>query len=322
LLLDVISKNRPVERIVNQIRKHIQNSDDLNELQRTILLNAVTSVESSSNRESVRDQMPTEQRRGPVVLLFGMVRTNYAAQYIGSSIDTSKYFKIDQRIGRDNIRIGELLRRGFEVYSVSAEEYPAMQHINHFSSNFTSGKRQRDGDGHSTFTWALRNALNGTRLDLVLDDWYYIPPNYNRYMEGSFYDTNKWLNVISMKEKGLLNPGCKVIIPAHRDAVKVLYGSDLIFKTLKESINKHFKWSYLMMNEPIELEQNPLWKATQSVDSMKGFQFREDFQLKIAENLSNNFIIKEDFNHLSDEGKKLFGNAEKPRPGFIVLTAK
>ncbi len=123
-----------------------------------------------------------------------------------------------------------------------------------------------------------------------------------------------------MKQNDLLNPGCQVIIPAHRDAVKVLYGSDSRFEKLQKSINKHFKLSYLMDNTN-DLHLNPLWEATQGKNSMKGYTDRYDFQLNITENLYRNFIKKDDIEYLNDKGKLLFGDRNKPRPTFIVLTA-
>lgn len=105
-------------------------------------------------------------------MLLGMVRTIHADRYARdvASIDP-KYFDANERLGRDNIRIGEVLRRGFEVYSVSAEEHPDT--INHVASNFMQSSRQR-GAGRG-FTSDMANLLNGTKLDFILDEWYYIP---------------------------------------------------------------------------------------------------------------------------------------------------
>lgn len=324
-LLGALSQNQPVDSIVHAIRRHVRYNPYLSEEERYILLAAT--IDLTPKRASLLHDPPAPRqqpepkrlRRATTVLLLGMVRTTHADQYASDVIPIDPtYFDTNERLGRDNIRIGELVKRGYEVFSVSADEHPDT--VNHTATNFLSF-RPSIYEGSRGFTSDVMNLLNGSRLDYVLDEWYYIPINYSRF-GGSFYDTKKWYNIVQMKEYGLLNPGCRVIIPAHVNAVEALMGANPTAEELRKHIDRHFEWSYLTDGTD-EMEENPLWKATQGAGTMERLptNVRQPFRSKIAQNLRANYIPATQLMGLCEKGRRMFADASD-RPAFIVLTAK
>ena len=119
--------------------------------------------------------------------------------------------------------------------------------------------------------------LRGRKLDYVMDEWYYIPISWGQLGtsdQKSFYYGSKWINIIECSRIGLLNDGCKLIIPMHARAVRFLL-TPLEYMKREQCawlrfIGAKFEPSFLTKGD---LEQNPhenpLWGATQAPEAMK-----------------------------------------------------
>lgn len=196
---------------------------------------------ASAPQEEGEDGDKSEPRK--TTLIFGMVRTLSADTYAKGEQSVHS-FKVEERRGRDIIRIGELIRMKHRVYSVSTssnDEDKADEHIN-ADFTLTSGRR------------GLINYLSpffGVKFDYIIDDWFYIP-------KGAYGDVyfkpSRWENVYAMAEKGFLNEGCQVITPWRSETVSGLFGGS----QTNQKLYNHFVVSFL---DQATRSENPLWEA-------------------------------------------------------------
>lgn len=172
---------------------------------------------------------------------------------------TECFFSVSERVGRDNIRIGEMMRQGFRVYGISKGYAPDA--INRLDADFmiNSGDSSRSRG----LIPRLKSTLNGDTVDCIADEWYYIPPSYSTGGDHeTFYDPGKWYNIIAMKENGLLAPDARVVIPAHRDTIKVIFGNSDAANRVRTHLKQHFEFSFVVWSDEAGMLRNPLWAAT------------------------------------------------------------
>ena len=152
----------------------------------------------------------------PLALVLGMAHEAIADRYATGDYDPSdKAFDLGDRLGRDAVRVGELLRRGWDVISVNLSVPENRWHAN---INFKDRDR---GERGGSFASAVGSRIPpNRRIDAVMDDWVYLP--VGEWARNTYFHPNKWRNIESLAREGLLAPGCRVYISLHADAVPTL----------------------------------------------------------------------------------------------------
>ena len=223
-------------------------------------------------------------------LVLGMMRTESAAEY--SAGGKGQQWDLLKRSGRDTIRIGELLAMGYNVFSVGLGGGDGKPPVQHLDADFTL----RPSLGTRDFAMQLQQVLKGTRLNFVLDEWVYIPIGWSKWDASGhgFYHNHKFLNFVSMAQKGLLEDGCQVFVPMHTDAVRTLYSNTGESKALWDNLQLNGFTAHLMGRE--QRRSNPLWAATQGSDRMLHLSadLREQVKTKMEEQLSDVLLKRMD----------------------------
>lgn len=110
----------------------------------------------------------------PTILLFGFVKTRAAGDYATGQYDANnRELKLDMRQGRDAVRVGELMRRGYRVLTVS-NSTDVESSADHINRDFNVPVRA-DSTTFRSLATEVKIRLAGQRLDWVCDDWVYIP---------------------------------------------------------------------------------------------------------------------------------------------------
>lgn len=235
----------------------------------------------------------------------------------------AKDVDVTQRNGRDVVRIGALLKRGYEVFTISLGE-TLNAHDNHMNHNFNvlPRKRYRDTDVINMIDDLVKK-LDCRKLDYVLDEWVWIPINWpdNKH----FFHNNKWQNVIKMAEVGILNDNCKVIIPFHMSAIETFFSKETTSNYLWHQICFWFEPSILPFDNDILCGNHPLWAATQDTTTnltQISPETQRLFRNMISENLRK-YSVHENKGSLRNELWNRCGWREvKPWAAFLVLTLK
>lgn len=247
-------------------------------------------------------------RNGKTVLIFGMMRTIYAEKYgQNDSLEDVRYYKAMERLGRDNIRIGQMLRRGYEVYttSKSMEGDTIMKSTKHIDCDFTVPKFLDKCLGP--------NVPIDTQFHYVLDDWVYLPQG--AYTE-IYYKKGKWDNVLQLAKKGKLHDQCKVILPWRNEIIEHFFGSNQLAKKFTDA---GFACSFLT-KDPDQLVENPLWEASQADPLHPSLPIEEKNQVQYAvEEWLFKYHIPDKTNQIPKEIKDLNLDQYKTS-SFVVFT--
>lgn len=233
------------------------------------------------------------------------------------------------RRGRDIVRVGEMLRAGYDVFSVSLAGFEADEtHPQHINFNFThqgwnSRKHMR---GLPCFVDQLGAALAGRKLHFILDEWVWIPVNYR---DSHFYWYTKWDNVLKIEDAGLLATGATVIIPMHVNVAEVMFGSNPRSEVLWKRLCAVFRPSIMEMSEERLVAENPLWAATHGPGTLSGLSDRDKAELRsyVEDWLYKHNASKPDqYSNgptvLRDLRNELGWKDVQPFPAFLVLTRR
>lgn len=171
----------------------------------------------------------------------------------------------------------------------------------------------------------LARVLNGQKLDYVVDEWMWIPLNWPT--DKHFYHHDKWENIMEMARANLLNPGCKVIVPFHMNAVETFFGPDVESRLLWHNLCFWFEASVLPFDNKILCEENPLWAATEDgkIWSELPEENKDYFEKHVTLDLQSKNVkttlgsLHFKFDDLRNECN---WKEVEPWPAFLVLTLK
>ena len=229
---------------------------------------------------------------------------------------------VSHRRGRDAVRIGELLRLKHDVFSVSlggmTEAEKHEQHIN-FDWGVPGWQKRTHGRGRPSFADATKAALNGRKLDYILDEWVWIPVNFPS-LKRSFYCHNKWENMLALADGGMLRPGCQLMVPLHINAGLVLFGKQPESEDLWERLCQRFTPSILPLDDAVLCQEHPLWAATQLPSSLTSLPIDDRTYLRdrVANDVSKHPALAERSNLRNELGWM----DHTPQAAFLVLTYK
>ena len=251
-----------------------------------------------------------------VTLVLGLGRAVAADAYArdGTLQDVS------HRRGRDAVRIGELLRLGHDVFSVSlggmTEAEKHAQHI-HGDWGVPGWRKRTHGRGCPSFADAIRTALKGRTLDYTLDEWVWIPVNFPS-RQRSFYCHNKWENRLALADGGMLRPGCQLGVPLHVNAGLVLFGKQPESEDLWERLCRRFAPSILPLDNAVLCREHPLWAATQLPASLTSLPVddRQYLRDRVADEVLKHPALAERSNLRNELGWM----DHTPPAAFLVLT--
>lgn len=167
----------------------------------------------------------------------------------------------------------------------------------------------------------LSRALDGRKIDYVLDEWMWFPINW------PFYGHNKWENIMEMARANLLNIGCKVIVPFHMNAVETFFGPDAVSRFLWHNLCFWFEPSVLPFDNDILCRENPLWAATEDGNTWEHLppNTKSYFHKNITKDLRDKNIMNTKGSlhyRFVDLRNECDWKEVKPWPAFLMLTLK
>ena len=296
------------------------------------------SVRRRHNRERTIAMRASDRRTdGRVVLLFGLRRTATADAYARGERRSGG---ADGPAMRDVVRIGELLRRGYDVITVAlgnndpcgvvvdstggwtTTPVPTGAHPQHLTHDFAIAPRKRrrvDAAGGPGLVDDLQRALGrGRTVDYILDEWVFIPLHY-----GRFHHAHKWEKVLAMAQANLLSPGCRVVVPFHVNAIETLLGVDPVARALWERLIAWFVPSVLPYEAATLAHHHPLWAATQDRAAAAHDRPRSERLAVLVDHDLYRYSVHAQRRHLTVDLRNECGWRDvSPWAAFLVLTLR